>query len=118
LETRATVSLQAAGRVLRTRPTFPTQDGFALHWPLINADHMKYKLAQREFEKKKIEDSKKLLLEDPNFRNERELADISAFKKAATKMLTRPDRLVCDLWHSIVASVQVVCWSEVSGGRA
>ena len=32
------------------------QDTFQLHWPLINSDHMRYKLAQRELEQKKIED--------------------------------------------------------------
>lgn len=28
-----------------------------LHWPLINSDHMRTKLAKRELEKKKIEDA-------------------------------------------------------------
>ena len=32
------------------------QDTFPLHWPLVNSDHMKTRLAKRELEKKKIED--------------------------------------------------------------
>lgn len=32
------------------------QDTWQLHWPLINSDHMRYKLAQRELEQKRIED--------------------------------------------------------------
>ena len=32
------------------------QDTFQLHWPLINSDHMRYKLAQRELEQKRLDD--------------------------------------------------------------
>ena len=35
------------------------QDDFPLHWPLINSDHMRTRLAKRELEKKRIEDSKR-----------------------------------------------------------
>lgn len=44
------------------------QDSFPLHWPLVNSEHMKDKLGQRELEKKKVEDANRLQLEDPNFR--------------------------------------------------
>ena len=33
------------------------QDSFALHWPLVNSDHMRTRLAKRELEKKRIEDA-------------------------------------------------------------
>ena len=32
------------------------QGTFQLHWPLINSDHMRMRLAQRELEQKRIED--------------------------------------------------------------
>lgn len=32
------------------------QGEHTLHWPLINSDHMRSKLAKRELEKKRIED--------------------------------------------------------------
>lgn len=44
------------------------QGSFALHWPLINSDHLRERLAKRELESKRLEDAKKLQLTDPNFR--------------------------------------------------
>ena len=44
------------------------QGGFPLHWPLINRDHMRDRLGQKELERKRVEDSNRLALEDPNFR--------------------------------------------------
>ncbi|KAK9810351.1 hypothetical protein WJX72_009272 [[Myrmecia] bisecta] len=70
------------------------KDNFPLHWPLINSDHMRTRLAKRELEKKKIEDAHRLALEDPNFRSESELQGIRSFKDAAYRMLDRKDRLV------------------------
>ena len=35
------------------------QDGVPLHWPLINSDHMRTRLAKREFEKKRLEDAQR-----------------------------------------------------------
>ena len=35
------------------------QGDVPLHWPLINSDHMRTKLAKRELEKKKIEDAQR-----------------------------------------------------------
>lgn len=35
------------------------QGSFPLHWPLINSDHMRVKLAKRELEKKRIEDDQR-----------------------------------------------------------
>jgi len=35
------------------------QGGFALHWPLINSDHMRTRLAQRELEAKRLEDARR-----------------------------------------------------------
>lgn len=32
------------------------QGSFPLHWPLINSDHMRERLAKRELERKRIED--------------------------------------------------------------
>ncbi|KAL4457675.1 hypothetical protein ABPG75_012540 [Micractinium tetrahymenae] len=65
---------------------------FPLHWPLINSDHMRDKLGKRELERKRVEDSEKLQLEDPNFRSEAELKDIRAFKQAAMELRQRPDK--------------------------
>jgi len=35
------------------------QGGFPLHWPLINSDHMRTRLAQRELEAKRLEDARR-----------------------------------------------------------
>ena len=35
------------------------QSSFPLHWPLINSDHMRTKLAKRELERKRIEDDQR-----------------------------------------------------------
>ncbi|KAK9853604.1 hypothetical protein WJX84_007036 [Apatococcus fuscideae] len=70
------------------------KDGFPLHWPLINSDHMRTRLAKREFEKKRLEDAQRLALQNPNHRTESELQDIRGFKAAAYEMLDRKDRLV------------------------
>jgi HSP20 family molecular chaperone IbpA len=59
---------------------------FPLHWPLINSDHMKERLAKRELEKKRIEDAKHLALQDPNYRSDAELKDLRAFKVAAAEV--------------------------------
>ena len=37
------------------------QGTFQLHWPLINSDHMRVRLAQRELEQKRIEDGNRCL---------------------------------------------------------
>ena len=65
-----------------------------LHWPLVNSDHMRERLAKRQFEEKKLEDARRLALEDPNYRNEAELQDIRKFKDAAVKMQENPRRKV------------------------
>ncbi|KAL3140047.1 hypothetical protein ABBQ38_004327 [Trebouxia sp. C0009 RCD-2024] len=67
---------------------------FPLHWPLINSDHMRTKLAKRELEKKRIEDDQRLALEDPNFRTEAQLKQIRSFRDAAQQMSQREDRQV------------------------
>lgn len=64
---------------------------FGLHWPMVNKPIMKVALAKKELEKKRIEDAKRLLLEDPNFREEAELKEIRAFKRAAQEAYDRPD---------------------------
>ena len=57
---------------------------YPLHWPLVNTPgKMIEELGKRELEQKKIEDAKKFLLEDPNYRNETELDHIRDFKRAA-----------------------------------
>jgi len=100
------------------------QDNFALHWPLVNSDQMRTRLAKRELEKKRIEDAhrccdltvsyankswlqighptrikiyvhaRRLALADPNHRNEWQLKEIRAFTDAAVRMATREDREV------------------------
>jgi hypothetical protein len=35
------------------------QVGVPLHWPLINSDHMRTRLAKRELEQKRIEDARR-----------------------------------------------------------
>lgn len=93
------------------------RDGVPLHWPLVNSDHMTERLARRELEKKRIDDAKRLALEDPNHRSERELKDIRAFKEAAYELLNREDRqLIYDLrlarfymWAQTNTSVFIAC---------
>ena len=93
------------------------KDGVPLHWPLINSDHMHERLAKRDLEKKRIDDAKRLALEDPNHRTERELQDIRAFKDAAYELLQRDDRqTVYDLriarfymWAQTASTVYLAC---------
>lgn len=63
------------------------KDGYPLHWPLINSDHMREKLAMKELEHKKKEDARLTDQANPNFRSEAELKDIRAFKEAAFDIL-------------------------------
>ncbi|KAI3436650.1 hypothetical protein D9Q98_006066 [Chlorella vulgaris] len=93
------------------------KDSFPLHWPLVNSEHMKDKLGQRELEKKKVEDANRLQLEDPNFRTEAELQEVRAFKEAAQALLKREDRKTAyDLrlaryymWAQTSATVFLAC---------
>ena len=93
------------------------KDGVPLHWPLINSDHMRERLAKKELEKKIKDDAHRLALEDPNYRSERELQDIRGFKDAAYEMLQRDDRqIVYDLriakfymWAQTPTTVFLAC---------
>ena len=63
---------------------------FGLHWPLVNAPgKMAEQLGRRELETKRMEDARRLALEDPRYRSERELADIRNYKEAAYHLLDR-----------------------------
>jgi hypothetical protein len=53
---------------------------------------MKIALAKKELEKKRIEDAKRLLLEDPNYREEGELKEIRGFKRAAQVRTTTSEQ--------------------------
>jgi HSP20 family molecular chaperone IbpA len=66
------------------------KDGFPLHWPLINSDHMREKLAKRELESKKKEDARLTDRAHPHYRTENELKDIRAFKDAAYQLMALP----------------------------
>lgn len=73
------------------------KDGFPLHWPLINSDHMREKIAKRELESKKKEDARLTDRANPHYRTEAELKDIRAFKDVSyelQKALTKEERLV------------------------
>lgn len=94
------------------------KDGIALHWPLINSDHMRERLAKRELEKKRVDDAKRLALEDPNHRSERELHNIRSFKEAAYELLemgnarkTTYDLRVARfyMWAQTDASICIAC---------
>ena len=97
---------------------------FPLHWPLINSDHMKERLGKRELERKRIEDSKTLALQDPNFRSETQLKDIRAFRLAASEIAARPDaRTTFDLrlgrfymWAQSARAIYIAC--KVPAGYA
>ncbi|KAA6419415.1 MAG: hypothetical protein FRX49_10673, partial [Trebouxia sp. A1-2] len=65
---------------------------FPLHWPLVNSNHMRTKLAKRELERKRIEDDHMLALEDPNFRTETQLKTIRTFRDAAHRMSQQKNR--------------------------
>ena len=72
------------------------KDGYPLHWPLINSDHMREKLARRELESKKKEDARLTDQANPHYRTEAELRDIRAFRDVAYEMqstLSREERL-------------------------
>ncbi len=72
------------------------KDGYPLHWPLINSDHMQEKLARRELESKKKEDARLTDQANPHYRTEAELRDIRAFRDVAYEMqstLSREERL-------------------------
>lgn len=68
------------------------KDGFPLHWPLINSDHMREKLAKRELESKKKEDARLTDRANPNFRTDSELQDIREFKDVAYELQAKMDR--------------------------
>ena len=96
------------------------KDGFPLHWPLINSDHMREKLAKRELESKKKEDARLTDRANPNYRTEAELRDIRAFKDVAYAMqrnMTKEARLVTYdvrlarfyMWAQTEGKVVVAC---------
>ena len=93
------------------------RDGTPLHWPLVNSDHMRERLARRELERKRIDDAQRLALEDPHHRSEPELRDIRAFKDAAQELLRRPDRREAydlrlarfHMWCQTATTVFVAC---------
>jgi len=61
---------------------------FGLHWPLVNKPgHMLEQLGRKEMEKKRLEDARRLELEDPNFRNDFELKEIRNFKDVAYELI-------------------------------
>lgn len=59
---------QLARRRCPNLPQLPKQGSFPLHWPLVNSEHMRDRLGQRELERKRIDDAKRLALQDPNHR--------------------------------------------------
>jgi len=62
-----------------------------LHWPMVNTPgKMMAELGKREMEKKRLEDAKVAMLEDPNYRTEADLDHIREFKKAAHAMQRIP----------------------------
>jgi len=96
------------------------KDGFPLHWPLINSDHMREKLAKRELESKKKEDARLTDRANPNYRTEAELRDIRAFKDVAYALqrnMTKEARLVTYdvrlarfyMWAQTEGKVVVAC---------
>jgi len=68
------------------------KDGYPLHWPLVNSNHMAEKLAMRELESKKKEDARLTDQANPHYRTHAELQDIRDFKDAAYEMITKEDR--------------------------
>ena len=55
-----------------------------LHYPVADAPgSMRRKIAERELERKRVEDARRRQLADPNFRTDDELREIRAFKEAA-----------------------------------
>ncbi len=61
---------------------------YGLHWPLVNKPGMMLEqLGRKQMEKKRLEDAKRLELEDPNFRSDNELKEIRNFKDAAYDLI-------------------------------
>ena len=64
---------------------------FGLHWPMHNVPGMMAKkLAERQLEKKRVDDAKRLALADPNHRTDTELEALRAFKDAACEVDALP----------------------------
>ena len=58
-----------------------------LHYPVHNAPgSMARKIAEKELESKTLEDGRARMIEDPNYRNDLELAEARAFKEAAAEI--------------------------------
>ena len=73
-------------RPILQRPTpWHWKGKFGLHWHLVNAPgKMAEQLGRRELETKRMEDARRLALEDPRYRSERELADIRNYTVTAS----------------------------------
>ena len=62
-----------------------------LHYPVADAPgSMRRKIAERELERKRVEDARRRQLADPNFRTDDELREIREFKDAAADVYATP----------------------------
>lgn len=92
----AAIELQGGSRC-----TPPAQGSFPLHWPLVNSEHLREKLGRRELDRKRIEDSEKLQLQDPNFRRGGPAARWArrAVRRASAEgYLAPPCEIACSAW--------------------
>eukprot|EP00210_Caulerpa_lentillifera_P003176 g3035.t1 len=59
------------------------KDEHPLHWPLINSQELRVRLAKSEMQRKIKEDAKNYFMQDPNYRSQQELETIRSFKIVA-----------------------------------
>jgi len=91
---------------------------FGLHYAVHNVPSMRDELAKKELERKRVEDAKRMALEDPNFREEHTLKEIRAFKEAATALADLPNNKVtydlktakCYMWSQTARFVYVAVY--------
>ena len=96
---------------------------FGLHWPIFNKDGTKQR-ARAELERKKEEDARRRLLEDPNHRDEREKEDARSFMRERRHAASKAGGAVelysralarYYMWAQTDACVFVACYAPTYG---
>ncbi|CAG9461576.1 unnamed protein product [Pedinophyceae sp. YPF-701] len=99
---------------------------WGLHWPTVDRPGMMLeRLGKQEYEKKRIDDARRLTLADPNHRSEHEKAETRRFLAAAAAAARRPDSAqTYDLglaryymWHQTDCLVLLACFMPAPGPR-
>lgn len=83
---------------------------FGLHWPVVNVPCVRDEVAKKQLEAKRVEDAKRLALEDPNFRDEWQLKEIRAFKEAGAEQAARSNAKT----HYDLRVAKLYMWAQTS----